>query len=146
MATKGLNHYSVIGYDLEASKHFYSEIVGLHLLPKRDQGVTVYVDFGLPGSSEPLVSVIDANVAIRENRRDVGFQLHAKASTKGKEAFATGAFEHLCFVFKELDFEEVKRKLLANGYMCQGYDFLPTCKQIWTIDPNGIKLEFMFKG
>ena len=145
MAIKGLNHYSVIGNDLQASKYFYCQIVGLEYLPKRDKGVTTYIDFGLPGHKEPVVSIIDANVEIPENTRDVGFQLHGKASSEGKSKFSTGSFEHICFTFDEQDFEEKKDKLIENGYMCRvGYDFLPNCKQIWSIDPNGVKIEFMF--
>ena len=91
MAVTGINHYTVIGYDLEAAKQFYIEIVGLTLLNKRTQGVTTYIDFTLPGRNEPLVRVIDANVEIAKNERDVGFQLHGTAGKNGKKEFSSGA-------------------------------------------------------
>ena len=147
MAIKALNHYTLISDDLAANKLFYADIVGLALLMPRDKGVTQNIDFAFPGQHYPVVSIIDNHQPLKSQnvQREHGFQLHGQVNPAGKNCFATGPFEHICFSYDATDYERVKQQLNQHHFDCrEGFDFMPKCKQIWTLDPNGGKVEFQF--
>ncbi len=149
MAIKTLHHYTVISDDLESNTTFYCDIVGLEqLTTPNNKGVTQFIEFAFPGMNQAVVSVIDGNHPLKQqpNERTNGFQLHGKINQQGKERFATGPFEHICFSYDAEDFDTIKEKLQQHQFACrEGFDFMPAFKQIWTIDPNGIKVEFLFE-
>ncbi|MCP4476223.1 MAG: hypothetical protein GY821_17020 [Gammaproteobacteria bacterium] len=150
MAIRGLNHYTIISDNLSANRLFYSQIVGLECLSTERKGVTQFIDFALPSQSTPVVSVIDGTHPYRKTvtstHRNTGFELHGTVNPQGKSQFATGPFEHICFNYEEVDFDRIKTQLHQHDFACrESFDWLPTCKQIWTLDPNGIKVEFLFE-
>jgi catechol 2,3-dioxygenase-like lactoylglutathione lyase family enzyme len=145
MSIHGLDHFSIITNDLERTTQFYCDIIGLEKMPGLVGGVTRGINYRIPGSEEAIVHIIDADALTDKPPRDSGFFLHGEPAPVGNRDFLTRSLEHICFRFDADDFDQVKIKLKKYNYEYrEGFDFMPKFKQIWVIDPNGVKIELVF--
>jgi catechol 2,3-dioxygenase-like lactoylglutathione lyase family enzyme len=122
MPLRALEHINVYCADLERSRSFYTEVLGL------SEGARP--DFGFPGAwlylgDRPVV--------------------HLVGGRRGDAPLKTGPFDHIAFEAR--DFQAMRSKMQALGV-----DFLendvPGFKiQQWFVhDPDGVKIELNFRG
>ena len=127
MAIRAIDHVNIVTTDLEGTVAFYAEAIGL------ERGWRP--DFSFPGAwlyagEQPVI-----HLAVGE--RAAGF---AVADTG---ASGTGPLDHVAFVAE--DFEGTRDRLAAQGVEHRIRDVPGTAiRQIFVLDPNGVKLELNF--
>lgn len=121
MALRGLDHVNINCADLERSRAFYVDTLGM------TDGERPA--FGVPGAwlylgGRPVV--------------------HLVGGVPG-EAQDTGRFDH--FAFEAEDFEAMRSRLQAKGVAFQENIFAAAhLKQLFFPDPDGVKIELNFRG
>lgn len=122
MSVQGLDHVTVNTADLQRSREFYGEALGL------TEGARPNFDF--PGAwfylgGRPVVHLIGG----------------AGAEASG----ATGAFDHVAF--EAGDYEAILARLEAKG-LAVGRNEVPDfrVRQLFVHDPGGVKIELNFRG
>ena len=124
MAIDGLDHITVNASDLDASRRFYVEVLGL-----RDGDRPA---FDVPGAwlyagDRPIVHLVGVHLVGERDR---------KATT-------TGSFDH--YAFQAADLAGVIGRLKAAGI---AYDLFTVPglgrKQVFVEDPDGVKIELNF--
>lgn len=127
MAISGIDHVNIVTTDLDGTVAFYADAIGL------TRGWRP--DFSFPGAwlyagDQPVI-----HLAVGE--RAAGFAA-ADAGVSG-----TGPLDHVAFVAE--DFEGTRDRLAARGLDHRVRDVPGTAiRQIFVLDPNGVKLELNF--
>ena len=135
MPITDINHYLVVSKNLERSKKFYQEVLGLKLAPERP-------DFGFPGYWLKAGDAICVHLASRQpNRIRDRFLLkkHPKGTT------GSGSVDHIAFLAR--DPQEVRDRILRNKVEMH-YRSFPEAKlfQIFLKDPDDVTIELNFLG
>ena len=118
MPVKALDHVNIATADLEGTVAFYAEAVGL------ERGWRP--DFPFPGAW------------LYAGERPV---IHLMVAERGA---GTGPLDHVAFEAE--DFEGTRARLAARGHDHQVRDVPGTAvRQIFVLDPNGVKLELNFR-
>lgn len=122
MALQNLDHFNVYCADLETSRAFYTEVLGLN------DGARP--NFGIPGAWMYL------------GDRAV---VHLVGGREGEAPLRTGPFDHIAF--EAGDFEGMRAKVQGLGLEFQEAD-VPDfkLKQLFLRDPDGVKIELNFRG
>ena len=124
---EALDHYTIQCTDLEATRDFYRDVLGLTVGPRPNFG---FAGYWLFCGDVPVVHLLGADGALPENRRtDIGDR--------------TGALDHIAFRATGLRgmLEHLKREKVpftqrrANGQ---------ALFQLFLLDPNGIKIELNY--
>lgn len=121
MALRGLDHVNINCADLERSRAFYVETLGM------TDGARP--PFGVPGAwlyldGRPVVHLVGGMASERQD---------------------TGRFDH--FAFEAEDFEATRSRLEAKGVAFQELDVPASdIRQIFFRDPDGVKIELNFRG
>ena len=69
----------------------------------------------------------------------------AKIPENFSGAFATGVFDHFALLLDAADYEPYCQRFKAQGLAYQTYcDQDGTPKQIWVLNPNGVRVELSF--
>ena len=131
-----LSHYSVRTTDLEASRRFYTEVLGLRVgdRPPFDfPGLWLY-----PGSDASDVGVVhligldpnDAAVAQYLGKREV-------------ESLGTGAFDHVAFLAR--GWRQLRARCEAHG-LAYRERTVPAVglHQVFIVDPSGVTIELNY--
>ena len=122
MALLRLDHVNIRCADLDRSRAFYADALGLK------EGARPAV--GIPGAwlylgDDPVVHLVDARAMI------------------AIETQPTGAFDHVAF--EAQDFEATRARLERAGVSFQANDFPDFgLKQVFFLDPDGVKVELNF--
>ncbi len=122
MALLRLDHVNIRCADLERSRAFYIDALGL------TEGSRPAVN--LPGAwlylgDHPVVHLVDAKAMAESG------------------AGSTGAFDHVAFEAR--DFEATRARLEQAGVSFRANDFPEfDLKQIFFLDPDGVKVELNF--
>jgi catechol 2,3-dioxygenase-like lactoylglutathione lyase family enzyme len=123
MPIETLDHYSVRTFDVETSRSFYQDVIGLKVGPRPD--------FPFPGAwlyagERPVVHIIGIN---EEKARDL--------------AEDTGSFDHVAFVASDLP---AMRKHFAAKQIEFRERTVPglNITQLFVVDPNGVTIELNF--
>ncbi|HEY1561484.1 MAG TPA: VOC family protein [Caulobacteraceae bacterium] len=122
MALLRLDHVNIRCADLDRSRAFYADALGLK------EGARPAV--GIPGSwlylgDDPVVHLVDAKAMIV------------------LETGSTGAFDHVAFQAE--DFEATRDRLERAGVPFQANVFPDFgLKQLFFLDPDGVKVELNF--
>ena len=122
MALRCLDHVNIHCADLDRSRAFYCEALGLEegarpAIPV--PGAWLYLD------GRPVVHLIDAS------------------AMGGGRAGATGPFDHVAF--EAADFEAVRERLEARGVAFEASIYPEFgLKQLFFPDPDGVKIELNF--
>ncbi len=128
MPAMSLNHYTIQARDLEATKNFYTDIVGLTV---GDRPPLTFPGYWLYCGGIPTVHLL-------------GYQAHAKLVTDGPSYPAdTGRLDHIAFSCEGL--ADMRANLESRG-MKYEERVLPRLNmtQLFYLDPDGIAVECNF--
>ncbi|MBT3170472.1 MAG: glyoxalase [Rhodospirillaceae bacterium] len=121
MTIQSLNHVTIRPRDLETTRNFYVDIVGL-----RDGERP---PFGFPGywlyaGAAPVLHLI---------------------GSRGSTATGSGAVDHVAFAYEAEDYDRVVAALAAHGFDC-ARQTVPTLgsRQLFIEDPDGVCVELNF--
>jgi catechol 2,3-dioxygenase-like lactoylglutathione lyase family enzyme len=128
MPAMSLNHYTIQARDLEATKTFYTDIVGLKV---GDRPPLAFPGYWLYCGDVPTVHLL-------------GYQAQAKVITDGPSYPAeTGRLDHIAFACEGL--ADMRANLQSRG-MKFDERVLPRLNmtQLFYLDPDGIAVECNF--
>jgi catechol 2,3-dioxygenase-like lactoylglutathione lyase family enzyme len=136
MPAKKLDHYNIWTTRIDATVHFYVDVLGLTIGPRPP--------FGMPGAwlydstKSPVVHLVDVNNSTAEDRAAAG----------GRDITTlngSGSIDHVAF--ESSDFEDMAARLRSAGLAFRE-DGIPAynLRQLFVNDPNGILLELNFRG
>ena len=137
MPITDINHYLVVSKNLERSKKFYQDVLGLELAPERP-------DFGFPGYWLKAGETICVHLASQQpNKIRDRFLLkkHPRGTT------GSGSVDHIAFLAR--DPKEVRERIQKNKVEMH-YRSFPDAKpplfQIFLKDPDDVTIELNFLG
>jgi len=129
-----LNHYLLVARDLERTRSFYQNVLGLELAERPD--------FGFPGYWLKIGEDICVHLASQEpnETRDMFLLKKHPKGTAG-----SGSVDHIAFLAK--DAQEVRRRIQKNNVEMHFRSF-PDAKlfQIFLKDPDDVTIELNFLG
>jgi catechol 2,3-dioxygenase-like lactoylglutathione lyase family enzyme len=129
-----LNHYLLVAKDLERTKNFYCDVLGLELADRPD--------FGFPGYWLKIGGEICVHLASQAPNqiRDTFLLKKHPRGTNG-----SGQVDHIAFLAK--DAEGVRKRIQKKGVEMH-YRSFPDAKlfQIFLKDPNDVTIELNFLG
>jgi catechol 2,3-dioxygenase-like lactoylglutathione lyase family enzyme len=134
MPITGINHYLVVSKNLERSKKFYQDVLGLRIARRPD--------FGFPGywlKTGEDICVHLASQAPNRIRDQFLLKKHPKGTT------GSGSVDHIAFLAK--DPYEVRKRIRKNKVEMHFRSF-PDAKlfQIFLKDPDDVTIELNFLG
>ena len=129
-----LNHYLLVAKNLEKTKKFYQQVLGLKLAARPD--------FGFPGYWLKAGGDICVHLASQAPNR-IRDQFLLKKHPKGTRG--SGSVDHIAFLAKQP--EEVRRRLQKHK-VTMHYRSFPDAKlfQIFLKDPDDVTIELNFLG
>lgn len=138
MSVRRIDHYAIRTADLEPTRRFYTEVVGLTVGPRPPfefPGLWLYCgDPGAPGNA--VVHVIGIDAADKEH-------LRAPTADGSSSAGVTGPVDHIAFGATGL--AEMRAKLESLGVPYRLRTVPQTgLHQIFLEDPSGIVLELNY--
>ena len=134
MPLKAMEHYLVLTADLEATRDFYRDALGM------TQGFRP--PLGFPGywmylGPTPVIHIAEwATYTAHSKRKEIPVTAPAAS---------TGAFDHVAFNAE--DFDEVVARLARHGVTpARNLVSSSGLRQLFVFDPNGVKLELNFRN
>jgi catechol 2,3-dioxygenase-like lactoylglutathione lyase family enzyme len=134
MALTAMEHYLVLTSDLDATRDFYQDALGMR------QGFRPQL--GFPGywmyiGSTPVIHIAEW---ISYTAHSTGKDIPVTAP-----AASTGAFDHVAFNAE--NFAEVEARLARHGVTpARNLISKSGMRQLFVFDPNGVKLEINFRN
>ncbi len=139
MTIQSLDHVNFITEDLEKTCQFYKEIIGLELRSTPDKNQSIY--FFLPGTKQAILHI--SHIDYKPNPKI--FNRLAKINSDYQGDLKTGVIDHFCLRLDMTDYPIYFEKLTNNNII---FDYIDhgthNLKQIWVIDPNGVRVELNF--
>ena len=134
MPVTGINHYLVVSRDLERSRAFYEQVLGLTVADRPD--------FGFPGYWLKTGEDICVHLASQEPN-SIQDQFLLKKHPKGTTG--SGSVDHIAFLAR--DPGQVRERIQKNGVEMHFRSF-PESKlfQIFLKDPDDVTIELNFLG
>ena len=134
MPLTGLNHYLIVSKNLERSKKFYQDVLGMQIAERPD--------FGFPGYWLRLGEDICVHLASQKANK-IRDQYLLKKHPRGTTG--SGSVDHIAFVAK--DPREVRSRIRRNKVKMH-YRSFPDAKlfQIFLKDPDDVTIELNFLG
>jgi catechol 2,3-dioxygenase-like lactoylglutathione lyase family enzyme len=134
MPITAINHYLVVSKNLERSKKFYEQVLGLELAERPD--------FGFPGYWLKTGDNICVHLA-SQNPNKIRDQFLLKKHPKGTNG--SGSVDHIAFLAQ--DPEAVRNRIQKNKVEMHFRSF-PDAKlfQIFLKDPDDVTIELNFLG
>jgi catechol 2,3-dioxygenase-like lactoylglutathione lyase family enzyme len=135
MPLTGLNHYLIVSKNLERSKKFYQQVLGMQLADRPD--------FGFPGywmkTGDDSICVHLASQKANKIRDRYLLKKHPRGTT------GSGSVDHIAFLAK--DAHEVRGRI-AKSKVPMHYRSFPDAKlfQIFLKDPDDVTIELNFLG
>jgi catechol 2,3-dioxygenase-like lactoylglutathione lyase family enzyme len=135
MPITDLNHYLLVAKNLEKTKKFYQQVLGLKLAGERP-------DFGFPGYWLKAGDNICVHLASQAPNR-IRDQFLLKKHPKGTNG--SGSVDHIAFLAKKP--EEVRKRIQKHRIQMH-YRSFPDAKlfQIFLKDPDDVTIELNFLG
>jgi len=130
-----LNHYLLVAKDLEKTKKFYQDVLGMEIASERP-------DFGFPGYWLKVGEEICVHLA-SQAPNTIRDQFLLKKHPKGTTG--SGSVDHIAFLAK--DPHEVRSRIQKNKVEMHFRSF-PDAKlfQIFLKDPDDVTIELNFLG
>jgi catechol 2,3-dioxygenase-like lactoylglutathione lyase family enzyme len=124
-----LEHYLVLSDDIDGTRDFYCNALGLRLGPRPPLdflGYWVYL------GDVPCIHIADWN-SYRAHSQATGIAISARAA-------GTGPVDHIAF--NAVDYESVVARLRSHGIVA-AENLVPGVglRQLFLTDPNGVKIE-----
>ncbi|HEX7217971.1 MAG TPA: VOC family protein [Burkholderiales bacterium] len=134
MPVTSLNHYLIVSKNLERSKKFYQDVLGLELAERPD--------FGFPGYWLKTGDNICVHLA-SQNANKIRDQFLLKKHPRGTNG--SGSVDHIAFLAQ--DPEAVRNRIQKNKVEMH-YRSFPDAKlfQIFLKDPDDVTIELNFLG
>jgi len=134
MPVTSLNHYLIVSKNLERSKKFYQQVLGLDLAERPD--------FGFPGYWLKTGDNICVHLA-SQNPNQIRDKFLLKKHPRGTNG--SGSVDHIAFLAK--DPEAVRDRIKRNKVEMHVRSF-PDAKlfQIFLKDPDSVTIELNFLG
>jgi catechol 2,3-dioxygenase-like lactoylglutathione lyase family enzyme len=134
MPVTALNHYLIVSKNLERSKKFYEQVLGMELAERPD--------FGFPGYWMKTGDNICVHLASQDPNK-IRDQYLLKKHPKGTNG--SGSVDHIAFLAK--DPREVRERIRKNKVEMHFRSF-PDAKlfQIFLKDPDDVTIELNFLG
>ena len=134
MALTELNHYLLVAKNLERTKKFYCDVLGLELAERPD--------FGFPGYWLKIgdeICVHLASQAPNKVRDTFLLKKHPRGTT------GSGSVDHIAFLAKD---PEAVRERIQKSRIPMHYRSFPDAKlfQIFLKDPDDVTIELNFLG
>lgn len=141
MAIQRLDHVNFITHDIKKTIHFYCDMIGLvhgeHLAIDTAQSVYFYI----PGETIAILHVGSA----KADKKQPKFERLADLNDTHNGEFSTGAFDHFCLALDDSDYSAFIDKFNRHAISYKTYCHEDAAlKQIWVLDPNGIRVELNF--
>jgi catechol 2,3-dioxygenase-like lactoylglutathione lyase family enzyme len=134
VALTGMEHYLVLTQDIDATRDFYRDALGM------TQGFRPPLEF--PGywmyiGTTPVIHIAEwATYTAHSTAKDIPVTAPAAS---------TGAFDHVAF--NAQDFDEVVARLTRHGVTpARNLRSRSGMRQLFVFDPNGVKLEINFRN
>jgi catechol 2,3-dioxygenase-like lactoylglutathione lyase family enzyme len=129
-----LEHFLVLTDDIEATRRFYCDALGLTVGPRPPLG---FAGYWLYVGSVPCVHVAERSSYTRTSS-SVGIPV-------SPELPGTGPFDHVAF--NATDFDAMVAQLEAHGVAVH-VNVVPgvALRQLFVFDPNGVKVEINIAG
>ncbi len=129
MALEGLEHYTINCADLDGTRDFYRDVLGLEDGFRPQLG---FAGYWLYCGDVPVVHLLGADGALPENRG-------------AKPGGDTGSLDHIAFRGK--DAQATIARLTQHGLAFRERDIAEIgLHQVFVRDPNGIMVEMNFRG
>lgn len=131
-----LNHFLLVAKDLERTREFYQNVLGLELAERPD--------FGFPGYWLKAGEDICVHLASQEPN-EIRDQFLLKKHPKGTAG--SGSVDHIAFLARNA--EEVRTRIQGNGVEMHFRSFpdaKPPLFQIFLRDPDDVTIELNFLG
>jgi catechol 2,3-dioxygenase-like lactoylglutathione lyase family enzyme len=124
-----LEHYLVLTDDIDATRDFYCNALGMREGPRPPLGFSGYWVYL---REVPCIHIADWH-SYRAHSEATGIAISARAA-------GTGPLDHIAF--NAVDYESVKARLQANGIVV-AENLVPGAglRQLFLSDPNGVKIE-----
>jgi catechol 2,3-dioxygenase-like lactoylglutathione lyase family enzyme len=124
-----MEHYLVLTDDIDGTRDFYCNVLGMRVGPRpplRFSGYWVYL------GAVPCIHIADWQ-SYRVYAEAAGIAISARAA-------GTGPVDHIAF--NAVHYEDVKARLQAHGIVA-AENFVPGVglRQLFLSDPNGVKIE-----
>ena len=124
-----LEHYLVLTDDIDATRDFYCDALGLRVGPRPPLdflGYWVYL------GDVPCIHIADWT-SYRAHSETTGIAISARAA-------GTGPIDHIAF--NAVDYESVKARLRSHAILA-AENLVPGIglRQLFLTDPNGVKIE-----
>ncbi|HEX6530776.1 MAG TPA: VOC family protein [Burkholderiales bacterium] len=134
MPITSLNHYLIVSRNLERSKKFYQDVLGLEVAERPD--------FGFPGYWLKTGDNICVHLA-SQNANKIRDQFLLKKHPRGTNG--SGSVDHIAFLAQNP--EEVRTRIQKNKVEMHFRSF-PDAKlfQIFLKDPDNVTIELNFLG
>jgi catechol 2,3-dioxygenase-like lactoylglutathione lyase family enzyme len=128
MPLTGLEHFLVLTDDVESTRAFYCDALGMSVGDRPDlpfAGIWLYVD------DAPRVHVAERS----------SYEAHSEriGIPAARGAAGTGSVDHIAFDAD--DYEEIAERLRAAGVDAQPNEVPGVMRQLFAHDPNGVKIE-----
>ncbi|MEJ0006503.1 MAG: VOC family protein [Steroidobacteraceae bacterium] len=134
MALIGLEHYLVLTSDLEATRDFYQDALGM------TEGFRPHL--GFPGywmyvGATPVIHIAEwASYTAHSTAKEIPVTTPAAS---------TGAFDHVAF--NAVNFESVLERLARHDVIpARNLVSKSGMRQLFVFDPNGVKIEINFRN
>ena len=136
MPITSLNHFLLVAKDLERTKDFYQQVLGLELAERPD--------FGFPGYWLKTGDEICVHLASQEPN-EIRDQFLLKKHPKGTSG--SGSVDHIAFVAKNAaEVRERMQKSNVEMHFRSFPDAKPPLFQIFLKDPDDVTIELNFLG
>ena len=134
MPVTSLNHYLIVSRNLERSKKFYQDVLGLEVAERPD--------FGLPGYWLKTGDNICVHLASQDPNK-IRDQFLLKKHPKGTNG--SGSVDHIAFLAQN---PEAVRERIQKNKVEMHYRSFPDAKlfQIFLKDPDDVTIELNFLG
>ncbi|TNE40317.1 MAG: glyoxalase [Alphaproteobacteria bacterium] len=127
MPATRLDHYTIRCTDMEQTREFYQQVVGLQIGERPDLGVKGY---WLYAGDTPVVHLLD-----KAEMEEISGDVRANSDT--------AALDHVAFLCQGL--EETRTLLTQNGIAYQETHFPGLMYQIFVTDPDNVLVEMNFR-
>lgn len=140
MAIKRLDHVNFITHNTDATIDFYCQVIGLTLGKELSIDTAQSLYFYIPDQDIAILHVGNA----KSNKIQPKFERLAHLDSH-EGLFSTGSIDHFCLAVDDQDYDyfikKIEKKNLAYKTYC--HKDIPL-KQIWLLDPNGVRVELNF--
>jgi catechol 2,3-dioxygenase-like lactoylglutathione lyase family enzyme len=141
MAVTGLEHVLVLSDDIDATRDFYTDIVGLRAgtrPPLQFPGYWLYA-----GDDGAACLHIADRAAYRTHAAGLGLGAGADAGTGGHADPTAASVDHIAF--DSDDYEELQRRVARAGRRAVRNTVPGGPRQLFVTDPNGVLVEINVK-